>query len=98
MTRLKYFEDWLEEAESRMKYIGTSEDTAKIILLKSWGGAELIEFMRIHAKVKFESIPGTTTEADVPADTYAHTIDKTKNEMRRLVNKTMAIHTLLTIQ
>ena len=35
MTRLHTFEQWLEEADNRMKYIGTEEDDVKTILLKT---------------------------------------------------------------
>ena len=41
MTSLKHFEEWLEEAENRMTYIGTQHDPAKVILLKSWGAGNL---------------------------------------------------------
>ena len=34
MRKLTIFEDWLEEAESRMEYIGISDDKEKIILLR----------------------------------------------------------------
>ena len=38
MRKLTIFDDWLEEAENRMSYIGTDTDTEKIILLRTWGG------------------------------------------------------------
>ena len=69
MTRLKYFEEWLEEAESRMSYIGTSDDKAKVILLKSWDGTELVEFMKVHAKVVFERVTEQGEQPAVEADT-----------------------------
>ena len=48
MTKLTKFEEWVEEAENRMEYIGHQEDKDKIILLKSWGGSELNEFMKTY--------------------------------------------------
>ena len=83
MLKLTLFEEWLEEAENRMAYIGTDDDKSKIILLKSWGGAELIEFMKNTAKIE-------TT------DDYTTVIDKIKIEFTKLVNRTMAMHSLLT--
>jgi len=41
MRKFTLFEDWLEEAENRMEYIGTSTDKKKMILLKTWGGTEI---------------------------------------------------------
>ena len=76
MTRLQQFETWLEEAENRMKYLSVTDDTKKVILLRSWGGADLVKFMKSHAKVAFEAIPATDTTAAIQADTYKNVIDK----------------------
>ena len=46
MARLKIFDEWLEEASNRMEYIGDENDKDKITLLKSWGGSELVDFMK----------------------------------------------------
>ena len=35
MTKLTKFEEWLEEVENRMEYIGNQSDKDKIILLKA---------------------------------------------------------------
>ena len=63
MTRLKRFEEWLEDENSRMQYIGNKEGAAKIILLKILAGTELVEYMKIHAKVHFEVKPETETDS-----------------------------------
>ena len=95
MTRLKRFEEWLEDANSRMQYIGTHDDAAKIILLKTWAGTELVEYMKIHAKVYFEAKPATDTDNAIAADTFNQIITKTKEEMRKSVNRTLAMHKLM---
>ena len=95
MTRLKRFEEWLEDANSRMQYIGTHDDAAKIILLKTWAGTELVEYMKIHAKVYFEAKPATDTDHAIAADTFNQIITKTKEEMRKSVNRTLAMHKLM---
>ena len=61
MLKLTMFNEWLEEAENRMAYIGTEDDKSKIILLKSWGGTDLINFMKAHAKINYHQ-PATDTE------------------------------------
>lgn len=96
MTRLQQFDTWLEEAENRMSYIGITDEGAKKSLLRSWGGSDLVQFMKTHAKIIFESVPATDTEAAIVADTYKLTVVKIKAELQKLVNKTMAMHQLLT--
>ena len=49
-----------------------------------------------NACKKFEETPATETADAIPANTYAETVKKTKDELRKLVNKTMAMHQLLT--
>ena len=82
MTRLQNFECWLEEAESRMKYIGTTDNHGKITLMKAWGGPDMVDFMKTNAGVKFDS------------DDYDEIVMKTKDEMEKLVNRSIAIHEL----
>ena len=100
MLKLTIFEDWLEEAENRMDFIGTQDDKSRIILLKSWGGKELMEFLKTNVKIRYEATPADPntnppTEAQ-PPDTYQEAVKKIKDELRKLVNHTMAMHDLLT--
>ena len=62
MRRLKKFNEWLEEAENRMTYIGITTDEERISLLRSWGGQDLVNFMKLHAKVILEPIPAANEE------------------------------------
>ena len=96
ISRLRQFETWLEEAENRMKFIGVDDDQKKVILLRSWGGAELVKFMKSHAKVKFEVTPADGGTAAIPADTYEEVVTKIKDELRKMVNRTMAMYQLFT--
>ena len=82
-SRLKLFDDWLEEAKNRMEYIGVSSDKDKTTLLKTWGGRDLVEFMKQSAKINFE------------IDSYDQIITKIREEMKRLVNRSLAMHNLL---
>ena len=96
ITRLSRFEEWLEVAENRMAYIGTTDDASKVVLLKTWGGTELVDFMKTHAKINSKPKPATNTEPSIEADTYNECIKKVKDELRQLVNRTMAMYDLLT--
>ena len=51
MLKLTRFEDWLDEAENRMAFIGTCDDKSRIILLKSWGGKELMDFIKNNVRI-----------------------------------------------
>ena len=82
MLKLTRFEDWLEEAENRMDYIGTQDDKSRIILLKSWGGKELMEFIKTHVKISYEVTPANTNATpptpEIPVDSYADVIKKSR--------------------
>ena len=95
MTKLTKFEEWLEEAENRMNYIGNQEDRDKIILLKSWGGSELNEFIKTHVAIRTTAQEAVDGNPAIPADTYDEVVEKIKVELRKLVNRTMAMHDLL---
>ena len=96
MRKLKKFSEWLEEAENRMTYIGVNMDEEKISLLRAWGGPGLVNFMKLHAKGVLETIPAAGEVAEITKDTYAEIVAKIKNELQRLVNRTLAMHELLT--
>ena len=95
MTKLTKFEEWLEEAENRMEYIGNQGDKDKIILLKSWGGSELNDFLKTHVSIVMTAQEANGDTPAVPADTYPEVVEKIKVELRKLVNRTMAMHDLL---
>ena len=112
MRKLTIFEDWLEEAESRMEYIGTSSDKEKLILLRTWGGQDIKELIKrqesIVEKTKVKTTPndrndqgmpvleGDTKSGDTCLDNYKDTIEAIRNTLMRNVNRTMAMHQLMT--
>ena len=95
MTKLTKFEEWLEEAENRMEYIGNQEDKDKIILLKSWGGSELNDFMKTYITIRTAAQPAEGDNPAIQADTYTEVVEKIKTELNKMVNRTMAMHDLL---
>ena len=65
MRKLTLFDEWLEEAECRMEYIGTSSDKEKIILLRTWGGQEIKELIkRQSSKLIKTNIPIKNEDPD----------------------------------
>ena len=107
MRKLTIFDDWLEEAESRMEYIGITDDKEKIILLRTWGGQDIKDLIKHQS-----SIVGTanikkedeSSEDNIPkleddtatASSYRDTIEAIRDTLRRNVNRTMAMHQLMT--
>ena len=81
MMKLTKFEEWLEEAENRMAYIVSNDDFSKAILLKTWGGSEITEFIKTHK---------------ITSTSYDEMIEGIKKELTKLVNRTMALHELYT--
>ena len=96
MKQHQHFETWLEEVENRMRYMGVTEDTKKISLLRSWGGPDLVKLMKAHAGVRFDDTPATADTEAIPADTYANAVKKIKDELGKLINRTLAMHQLMT--
>ena len=85
IMKLTKFEKWLEEAENRMEFMGCSDDKSKINLVKVWGGTEILDFLKAQK-----------IEIDTANPNYPNFTCKIKDELRKLVNRTMAMHDLLT--
>ena len=96
MHKLKRFNEWLEEAQNRMTYLGSETNEEKISLLRAWGGTDLVNFMKLHAKVQFDTIAAVGDEEEIPKDTYAQAITKIRLVLQSMVNRTLAMHELLT--
>ena len=104
MRKLTLFDDWLEEAESRMEYIGIADDKEKIILLRTWGGQDVKELIKRQASIVGKSTikkEDASSEEEMPkledtGGSYRETIDAIRDTLRRNVNRTMAMHQLMT--
>ena len=91
MQKLILFNEWLDDAENRMDYIGVTEDKEKIILLKTWGGPEMVELIR--AERSHLNTGARANEEGEP--TYMQTVERLRHYLARMVNRTMAMHQLL---
>ena len=111
MRRLTLFEEWLEEAECRMEYIGDISDKEKTILLRTWGGQEIKELIKRQAsklsgasllimKDDGDEIP--SLEGDPPDSNtmtgqgqYQDIINGIRGLLMKNVNRTMAMYQLM---
>ena len=108
MRKLTIFDDWLEEAESRMEYIGIIDDKEKTILLRTWGGQDIKELIKRQSSIVGKSATkkrdtDTSNEVvpklegdTVTGGSYEETIEAIRETLRRNVNRTMAMHQLMT--
>jgi len=96
MQKLILLDEWLEDAENKMDYIGVTEDKEKIILLKTWGGPEMVELFALRNPTSTqaqEQMKKRANEED--ALTYMQTTERLRNYLAQMVNRTMAMHQLL---
>ena len=110
MRKLTLFEEWLEEAECRMEYIGDISDKEKTILLRTWGGQEIKELIRrLSSKLSGPAVPskddddtpprleGETPDSNSVAGQgqYQDIVDGIRELLMKNVNRTMAMYQLM---
>ena len=57
IKRFKKWNDWLRDAESKMRFLSIAEGSQKVDFLRSCAEGELIEFWSKEVRVRFEDIP-----------------------------------------
>ena len=79
LKRPKKWQDWLREAENRMRFGGVTEEHRKWAFLRTCAGPELTELWDKEVRVKYEA----TGEGDhrVEADTYDQAVKNTTNAL-----------------
>ena len=101
VKRYKEFSDWLKEVETKMDFMGIVENAKKISLLRSWAGKVLLNYWDKEVRIRWTSSPTIPAGQDqievpnVPADSYAEVINKTKAEILKHVNRDRSIIDLL---
>ena len=104
IKRLRQFNDWMKEVESKMEFMGVTQDKQKRSLLRSWAGRELLNFWEKEVRIKFtatEEIPARDGAAAIPAvaeDSYDTIITKTRTEILKHVNRDRSIIDLLNMK
>lgn len=101
VRRYKEFSDWLKEAETKIEFMGITEEKKKISLLRSWAGKVLLNFWDKEVRISWKAVPAIPGGHDqqavaaVPADSYDEIITKTKAEIIKHVNRDRSIIDLL---
>ena len=102
IKRIKTFEDWIREAEAKIKVLKLNADQEKIDFIKSCAGHELIEFWAKEVRVRFESVPGdNTAQPPVPeqaAHLYAEILRETRAQLMKIISQERAFIDLMRIE
>jgi hypothetical protein len=99
MRRYKKWSDWRKEAESKMAFLGITQNSQKIAYIKSCAGAELLTFWEKEARVRFEGAAANEALGIVAqeAQTFNEIVTETERVLLAIVNRDRAVIDLLNI-
>ena len=102
IKRVKKFEDWIRDAEAKIKVLQLNTDQEKIDFIKSCAGHELIEFWTKEARVRFEPVPrDDDAQPPVPeqaAHTYTEILRETRRQLMQIISQERAFIDLMRIE
>ena len=102
IKRIKKFEDWIRDAEAKIKVLKLNTDQEKIDFIKSCAGHELIEFWAKEVRVRFESVPGDNTAQppvqELAAHSYAEILRETRAQLMKIISQERAFIDLMRIE
>ena len=89
IRRYKKWQDWIKDAENKMKFIGAVTSEQKLGFLRSCAGPELTELWEKEARIRYEA----EEEAGVlqPAHTYEQVLEETKKTLLKVVSRDRAV-------
>ena len=61
LKRFKKWNDWIRDAENKMRFLGLTSNAQKISFIRSCAGPDLTEFWEKEARLRFEEIPAEAT-------------------------------------
>jgi hypothetical protein len=97
--RFKKFNDWIKQAESKLAFLGITDDQQKVNYVKSCAGPDLITFWEKEARVRFAAVeanPALNIVAEA-AHTYIQIIEESKKVLLAIINRDRAVIDLLRI-
>ena len=102
IKRVKKFEDWIRDAEAKIKVLQLNTDQEKIDFIKSCAGHELIEFWTKEARVRFEPVArDDDAQPPVPeqaAHTYTEILRETRRQLMKIISQERAFIDLMRIE
>ena len=102
IKRVKKFEDWIRDAEAKIKVLKLNTDEEKIDFIKSCAGHELLELWMKEVRIRFETIPRDDTAQppvpEQPAHTYAEILKETRSQLMKIVSQERAVIDLFRIE
>ena len=99
IKRIKIFNDWLTDAESKMRVLNITDQQQKNFVC-SCAGHELINFWEKEAHVRFENVEADpdNNRAAVEVDNYDNIIKESRKALMKLVSRDRAIIDCLKIE
>ena len=102
IKRVKKFEDWIRDAEAKIKVLKLNSDDEKKDFIKSCAGHELLEFWLKEARIRFETVPrDDTVQPPIPeqaAHTYEEILKETRKQLMKIVSQERAVIDLFRIE
>ena len=100
LKRFKKWNDWIRDAENKMKFLGLTTDDQKMSFIRSCGGPDLTEFWEKEARLRFEEIPADPANNVVrqPAHTYQQVKEESTKALLKLISRDRAIMDLLRME
>ena len=102
IKRVKKFEDWIRDAEAKIKVLKLNTDEEKKDFIKSCVGHELLEFWLKEARIRFETVPrDDTVQPPLPeqaAHTYKEILKETRKQLMEIVSQERAVIDLFRIE
>ena len=100
IKRFKKWNDWLRDAESKMRFLSITEGAQKVDFLRSCAGGELIEFWSKEVRIRFEDIPANqaTGAAAQAKHTYNEVVRETTTALRKYVSRDRMLMELLRME
>ena len=100
IKRYKRWEDWIQDAENKMKFLKMTSNTEQIGFVRSCAGAELTDFWTKEARIRFDDIQADAArgvEAQL-AHTFKQIKEESKKALLKLVSRDRAIIDLLRLE
>ena len=100
--RIKKFEDWIRDAEAKIKVLKLNTEEEKKDFIKSCAGHELLEFWLKEARIRFETVlRDDTAQPPLPeqaAHTYKEILKETRKQLMKIVSQERAVIDLFRIE
>ena len=100
LKRYKRWKDWIADADTKMSFLGITNEARKLSFIRTCAGPELTDFWIKEAQIRYTEIPAdpVTGAAAQAVHTYEEVLTETKEVILRLVSRDRAVIDLLRME